>query len=210
MTTHNRVIRNATRAAALVAVLAALGGCHLDMWDQPRYEPLESSALWADGLSARPLVEGTVPYKSSTVGDPLYSGLDATGNFRPGIPFEVTVDVLERGRERFDIFCAQCHGRTGQGNGMIVQRGMKVPPSFHEPRLKAMPEGYYFDVITNGFGVMYPYATRIAPRDRWAVTAYVRALQLSEDARIEDVPPEEREALLNGAASEPHGEEAHG
>jgi cytochrome c553 len=146
------------------------------------------------------------------VGDPLYSGLDAAGNFRPGIPFEVTLDVLERGRERFDIFCAQCHGRTGQGNGMIVQRGMKVPPSFHEPRLKAMPEGYYFDVITNGFGVMYPYATRIEPRDRWAITAYVRALQLSEDGRIEDVRAEERDALLNpdGAEGEPHGEEAHG
>jgi cytochrome c553 len=192
--------------------LAAFAGCHLDMWDQPRYKPLDASALWADGMSARPLVEGTVPYKSSTVGDPLYSGLDAAGNFRPGIPFEVTLDVLERGRERFDIFCAQCHGRTGQGNGMIVQRGMKVPPSFHEPRLKAMPEGYYFDVITNGFGVMYPYATRIEPRDRWAITAYVRALQLSEDGRIEDVPAEERDAMLNpdGAEGEPHGEEAHG
>jgi cytochrome c553 len=201
----------------MCALAAAAAGCHLDMWNQPRYEALEPSTLWADGMSARPLVEGTVPYKTTRVGDPLYSGLDDAGQFRPGLPMEVTMALLERGQERYDIFCAQCHGRTGQGNGMIVQRGMKVPPSFHEPRLRAMPEGYYFDVITNGFGVMYSYASRIEPRDRWAITAYVRALQLSEDASIADVPEAEREALLHGGEAEgaphggdPHGDEAHG
>lgn len=198
-------------AVLLAPLTMILSGCHLDMWNQPRYEPLEPSTFFADGSSARPLVAGTVPYGTAKTGNPLYEYMDAEGNYVDAFPMEITEAVLKRGQERFNIFCAQCHGRTAQGNGMIVQRGMKQPPSFHEDRLKAMNHGYYYDVITNGFGVMYSYATRVTPEDRWAITAYIRALQLSQDARMSDVPETERVVLLNpeSAPAQTTGE-AHG
>jgi len=196
-----RTARSVLRGVAGGVAVLALAGCHLDMWDQPKYKTLSESAFFADGAAARPLVEGVVPFQTTTVRNPRFSGVDEEGAFIPRIPYAVNRAFLERGRERFDIFCAQCHGRTGQGNGMIVQRGMKQPPSLHDPRVKGMPHGYYFDVITNGFGVMYSHATRISPEDRWAITAYIRALQLSQDARLEDVPPDQRDALSETPAA---------
>lgn len=189
--------------------IGALAGCHLDMWNQPKYKTLAASPFFSDGSSARPLVEGVVPYMSSRVGNPLYTGVNPDGTFLGEVPIPVDAALLERGRQRFDVFCAQCHGRTGQANGMIVQRGMKKPVSFHDPRVKGMPHGYFFDVMTNGFGVMYSYAARITPEDRWAITAYIRALQLSQDARIQDVPEVHREELMNPTEA-PADADAHG
>ncbi len=203
--TASRFLRS---LAGGVAVLA-LAGCHLDMWNQPKYKTLAKSEFFADGAAARPLVDGVVPFQVTTERNPRFSGVDEEGAFIPRIPYHVNRAFLERGREQFDIFCAQCHGRTGQGNGMIVQRGMKQPVSLHDPRVKGMPHGYYFDVITNGFGVMYNHAARISPRDRWAITAYIRALQLSQDAHVDDVPQDRRDEL-SGTPNAPAAPNANG
>ncbi|MDW8167442.1 MAG: cytochrome c [Acidobacteriota bacterium] len=127
----------------------------------------------------------------------LYTG-KVRGQLAETFPFPITRSILERGRERYDIFCAPCHGRDGYGEGMIVQRGFRQPSSFHTDRLRQAPVGYFFDVITNGFGTMYSYASRIPPEDRWAIVAYIRALQLSQNARLQDVPPAERRRLTEG------------
>ncbi len=169
-------------------------GCRQDMAEQPRYDPLEASTFFADGQSARPLPPGTVARGYLREDTELYtgkSGKDFTNTF----PFPVTRTVLERGQERYNIFCSPCHDRTGSGNGMIVRRGYTPPPSFHQDRLREAPVGYFFDVITNGFGAMPDYAAQIPPRDRWAIVAYIRALQLSQHATLEDVPAEERAKL---------------
>jgi mono/diheme cytochrome c family protein len=176
-----------------LALLALLGGCR-DMYDQPRYEPLEPSDFFADGRSARPQVEGTVARGQLRLDEHLHFGRVA-GQPAASFPFAVTREVLARGRERFDIFCSPCHGRLGDGTGMAVRRGFQPPPTYHQDRLREAPPGYVFDVITNGFGRMVDLKDRIPPRDRWAVVAYVRALQLSQRARIEDVPDEERRRL---------------
>jgi len=152
-----------------------LSGCGRDMADQPKYEPLESAGFFPDDQSARPLVEGTV-------------ARDAVLEPRPErSPLPVTEAVLNRGRERYDIYCAPCHGRTGDGEGMIPERGFPRPPSYHSERLRNAPDRHYYDVITEGFGVMFSYANRVAPEDRWAIAAYIRALQLSQNATREDV-----------------------
>ncbi|HWP46715.1 MAG TPA: cytochrome c [Candidatus Limnocylindrales bacterium] len=169
-------------------------GCRQDMAEQPRYDPFEASTFFADGQSARPLPPGTVARGYLREDTEFYtgkSGKDFTNTF----PFPVTWTVLERGQERYNIFCSPCHDRTGSGNGMIVRRGYTPPPSFHQDRLREAPVGYFFDVITNGFGAMPDYATQIPPRDRWAIIAYIRALQLSQHARLEDIPAEERAKL---------------
>ncbi|MCS7157936.1 MAG: cytochrome c [Blastocatellia bacterium] len=177
----------------------ALGGsaCRQDMHDQPRYEPLEGSTFFADSRASRPLVEGTVPRGFARMDEHLYTG-KVRGQLAETFPFPITRSILERGRERYDIFCAPCHGRDGYGEGMIVQRGFRQPSSFHTDRLRQAPVGYFFDVITNGFGTMYSYASRIPPEDRWAIVAYIRALQLSQNARLQDVPPAERRRLTEG------------
>lgn len=173
-----------------ILVLFTLAGCNA-MRDQPKYEPLEENDFFSDRRASRPLPAGTIP-RSEGLDDPdQYSPRDANGDLIDSFPFEVTMDVLQRGRERYDIFCAPCHGRDGYGQGMIVQRGFSPPPSLHDQRLRDSPAGYYYEVITNGFGRMYAYNDRIAPRDRWAVIAYIRALQLSQNATENDVPPEE-------------------
>jgi mono/diheme cytochrome c family protein len=170
----------------LLAVLT-LAGCRQDMQDQPRFKPLAESDFYTDLRSARPPVEGTVARGQLHEDSYLYTG--KFGN-NPGdyLPFPVTDDVLARGRERFNIYCAPCHSRTGDGNGMIVQRGFRAPPSYHTERLRKAPLGYFFDVITNGFGAMSEYASQISPRDRWCIVAYIRALQLSQEATMNDVP----------------------
>lgn len=170
----------------LLAVLA-LAGCRQDMHDQPRYKPLAKSDFYADMRSARQPVEGTVA--RGQLHEDIYFYTGKIGN-NPGdyMPFPVTADVLSRGRERFNVYCAPCHSRMGDGNGMIVQRGYRRPPSYHTERLRKAPLGYFFDVMTNGFGAMPDYASQIPPRDRWDIVAYIRALQLSQGATMADVP----------------------
>lgn len=187
--------RRVVKGAGLVALalLPALA-CRQDMHDQPRFEPLESSDFFEDGRSARPYIRGTVARGGLRQDEHLYRGR-VDGELSDTVPFSVTRRTLERGRERFDIFCAPCHGRLGNGQGMIVQRGFRSPPSFHEDRLRDMPVGHFFDVITNGFGTMKDYASRVTVYDRWAIAAYIRALQLSHNATLDDVPTAERQGL---------------
>jgi hypothetical protein len=164
------------------------------MHDQPRFEALEASDFFEDGRSARPQIPGTVARGGLKRDEHLYYGR-VDGELAETLPFPVTRDVLKRGRERFDIFCTPCHGGLGNGEGMIVQRGFRRPPSFHEQRLRDIPVGHFFDVVTNGFGTMIDYSSRIPPKDRWAIAAYIRALQLSQNASLDDAPPSERRSL---------------
>jgi mono/diheme cytochrome c family protein len=165
------------------------------MAEQPRYDPLEPSTFFADGQSARPPVAGTVAREEPLQNDtPLYTG-KVGEKFADAFPFPATLAVLKRGQERFDIFCSPCHSRLGDGDGMIVRRGYTRPPSFHGDRLREAPAGYFFTVITNGFGAMPSYAAQIPPQDRWAIIAYIRALQLSQHATLAEVPPEEQRKL---------------
>jgi hypothetical protein len=172
-------------------------GC-ADMKDQPRIEPLEASRFYADGASARLPVEGTVARGQLRLDDHFYRGLDADGKFTSRYPMPLTLAVLERGRERYDIFCSPCHDFNGDGLGMIVRRGFKRPPSFHEERLRQSPHGYYFDVISHGFNEMSSYASQIEVADRWAIVAYVRALQLRRESSIAALPAELAERLRQG------------
>jgi mono/diheme cytochrome c family protein len=157
------------------------------MHDQPRFKPLARSDFFPDMRSARPPVEGTVARGQWHEDTYFYSG--KVGN-QPGdaIPFSVSQEVLARGQERFNIYCSPCHSRLGDGNGMIAQRGFRPPPSFHTDRLRKAPLGYFYGVITNGFGAMPEYASQVPPRDRWDIVAYIRALQLSQNATTADVP----------------------
>jgi len=183
------------KAILLVSGLLSGGACSPDMSRQPRYNPLATSDFYADGRSARPALEGTVARGRLRTDDRYYRGR-VGGALVGNVPIPVTRDVLERGRERYQIFCTPCHDRTGTGNGIVVQRGFRQPPSFHLDRLRDAPDGHFFDVMTNGFGAMASYASRVDVGDRWAITTYIRALQLSQSARLEDVPEAEREKLL--------------
>ena len=178
----------------VLAVCVVLAGCSRGMEDQPKVKPFEPSDFFSDGRSARPLVAGTVARGHLEL-DPLLDTGKEGGQDAREFPFPVTRAVLERGRERYDIFCAVCHDRAGTGEGMIVKRGFPRPPSFHTDRLRNAPLGHFFDVITHGFGRMYPYNDRIKVEDRWAIVAYIRALQLSQHAELADVPSTERAAL---------------
>lgn len=173
-------------------------GCELRqrMFDQPKYEPLERSTFFADGLSARQPVPGTVARGQLRLDTHLHLGT-IEGELAETLPTSIELDyeLLKRGRERYDIFCAPCHDRTGRGNGMIVQRGLKQPPSMHEDRLREAPIGHFFDVMTNGFGVMYSYSSRIPEEDRWAIAAYIRALQFSQNAEFDQLPAEDQRQL---------------
>jgi len=174
--------------------MLAGSACRRDMHDQPKYIPLRESTFFADARSARPFVPGTIA-RGQLREDPLLytgkiNGADATV-----FPFPVDDRVMARGRERFDVFCSPCHGRTGQGDGMVVRRGYRRPPTFHQDRLRDSPFGHFFDVITNGFGAMPDYASQIGAEDRWKIIAYVRALQVSEHASLAEVPAERRQSL---------------
>ena len=171
--------------AALSVV--AVAGCRQDMHNQPKYRPLRGTAFFADGSSSRPLVEGTVPRGTLQQNDAFFTGKSGNAPVRE-LPFKVDEAVLSRGQERFDIFCTPCHDGTGRGRGMVVQRGFKQPPSFHDERLRNAEAGYFFDVMTNGFGAMPDYRMQLSARDRWAVIAYIRALQLSQHAATTDIP----------------------
>jgi len=178
--------------AAVLLALAASSGCRQDMQDQPKYIPLRPGDFFADGRSERPLIEGTVARGHLDDDAAYYTGKGPDGKPLDTFPFPVTRDVIERGQQRFNIYCSPCHGRLGNGDGMIVRRGFRHPPSYHIDRLRNAPNGYIYDVIANGFGAMPDYAAQVEPRDRWAIVAYVRALQLSQNASINDVAAEAR------------------
>ncbi len=177
----------------LLLLMMVAAGCR-DMHEQPKGDPLESSSMFDDGMLARPLVEGVVPRGMLREDAIFYTGRDG-GQWVTTVPTPVTRKLLNRGQERYNIFCSPCHNHTGDGQGMIVLRGLTAPPSFHEERMRTAPDGHIYDVITNGFGRMFPYAQRIPPEDRWAIVAYVRALQLSHNATLDDVPAEIRQQL---------------
>jgi mono/diheme cytochrome c family protein len=171
----------------LIAMLFATAGCRLDMHIQPYYRPLAKSDFFADNRSARLPVDGTVARGDLHEDTYFYTGKIGAG-VGDYMPFAVTEQDLARGRERFNIYCTPCHGRVGDGNGFIPSRGFRRPPSYHIDRLRKAPIGYFFDVMTNGFGVMPDYASQIPPRDRWCIAAYIRALQLSQNASQADIP----------------------
>ena len=181
-------------AGFCLVMLVMLTACRRDMFHQPRGKPLGESDFFADGAASRPIPPHTVARGFLEDDDAFYKGMIGT-NLVSEFPFPITRQVLERGQERFDIYCAVCHGRTGEGNGMIPQRGFPVPPSYHIDRLREAPVGHFYDVMTRGYGVMYSYASRVEPADRWAIAAYIRALQLSQNASLADATPAERKEL---------------
>lgn len=194
-------VRTISISRSLAALCGAtcvllLAGCSLkqDMALQPYNRPLSPSDFFTDGRSERPLVENTVA--RGTLADEALFVSKESNNF----PLPVNQELLERGEGRYKIFCTPCHGLQGDGNGMISMRGMKHPPTFHDDRLRKSPNGYFYDVITNGFGAMYGYSAQIPPRDRWAIVAYVRALQLSRNVKASELSPELRERLMHPPA----------
>jgi mono/diheme cytochrome c family protein len=188
-------MRPMAKSWRLLAICFCLFGCQQKMADQPRYKPLQKSDFFEDQSASRPLVEGTVARGQLNADDQFYTG-KISGEPAKNFPFPIDRQMLLRGQERFNIFCSPCHDRVGGGQGMIVRRGYRPPPSFHIDRLRAAPPGHFFDVMSHGFGAMPDYAEQIAPEDRWAIVAYIRALQLSQHAEIGDVPESERPALL--------------
>ena len=184
-------------ASGILILATLLAGCRQDMQDQPKYIPLRPSTFFADSRSERPLVEGTVARGHLYADTAFYTG-SVAGKPVEAFPFAITRDVLDRGQQRFNIYCSPCHDRLGTGQGMVVLRGFRQPPSYHIDRLRKAPVGYIFGVITEGIGPMPDYAAQIEPYDRWAIVAYVRVLQLSQDASINDVPQAARAQLLTG------------
>jgi hypothetical protein len=182
-----------------------VAGCRLDMHIQPKYLTYEPTNFFGDGRSERQPVTGTVARGQLRLDELLYTGKE-NGVLADKFPFLITRADLERGRERYNIYCTPCHDYTGQGDGMIVQRGFPPPPSFHIERLRTAPAGHFFDVMTNGFGSMYSYAARVEPEDRWRITAYVRALQASRHGTIDDVPLAERQTLTQSASGAAGGQ----
>jgi mono/diheme cytochrome c family protein len=195
---RKRKTKRSLSLAILYAVSVAFASsCVQQMASQPHERPLQRSAFFADGQSARPAVFGTVPsgYTRNNM------RVEATQTFDPNaqeLPFPLTREVLERGQERFNIYCAVCHARTGEGDGQVVRRGFSRPPSYHIDRLRAAPLGHFFDVMTNGYGAMPRYDAQVSTDDRWAIAAYIRALQLSHNATLDDVPPDKRAQLQQG------------
>lgn len=185
--TRSRHARRAVCLAGLLTMVVAGAACRQDMHDAPRYDPLEASDMFSDGASARPLVEGTVA-RGHLSDDTLLTSGKIDGQLANQFPFAITRADLDRGEERFNIYCSPCHGRTGEGNGMVVQRGYRQPPSYHIERLRQAPAGHFFDVMTNGFGVMPDYKAQVPVDDRWRIVAYIRALQLSHQGTTADVP----------------------
>jgi mono/diheme cytochrome c family protein len=178
----------------IFGVSLTTAACAQYMARQPYYRPLEPSASFANGTSAQEPPPGTVAQGQLQDDALLFRGQE-NGNLAAEFPFPVTRDVLDRGRERYTIYCVPCHGEAGTGNGLVVRRGFTRPPSFHTDQLRNAPVGHFFDVITNGFGAMPSYASQVPARDRWAIIAYIRALQLSQHATLDDVPPPARAQL---------------
>ncbi len=191
---HSGAIDQWAAGLASILLIAAVCGCRRDMQDQPRYQPLQASRFFTNGRSARPVPAGTVARDELDLLNPVHTG-EMHGEFLQTIPVPVTRGVLLRGEERYNIYCSPCHSRIGDGNGMITRRGVKWPANLHSDRLRQAPPGYLFQVITHGYGAMMSYQNQIDVSDRWAIVAYVRALQLSRNATVADVPPANRAAL---------------
>lgn len=207
--------RRRLTAGLLGLVLLLAVGCRQDMHDQMKYEPLEGSTLFSDGTSARPFPIHTVARGSLGETDTSRTGVLADGSFALELPMALDEQVLERGEERFNIYCSPCHDRTGSGRGMIVQRGFAQPPTFHQDRLREMPVGYLFDVASNGYGQMSGYKSQVKASDRWAITAWIRVLQRSQNVQLSSLSEQERryveegKSLLEVADKGSHGE-GHG
>jgi mono/diheme cytochrome c family protein len=176
-------------------LLLLFAACRQEMADQPRYDPLEASKFFPDGQSARPLVEGTVARGQLRDDEQFFNGGTDT-TVATEFPWPVTIEVLHRGQERYNIYCTPCHDQLGSGNGMIVRRGYSRPPSLHSELLNKQPVGHLFRVITKGVGAMPSYGVQITAQDRWAIIAYIKALQLSQNAKLDDVPEPKRDQLL--------------
>ncbi len=197
-------LRTDLRASWLVALASfalVSSGCRMDMHLQPKYLPYDATTFFPDGRSERQPVPGTVARGQLRTDELFYTGRE-NGVAVDKFPFPITRADLERGRERFNVYCTPCHDYTGSGRGMIVERGFPQPPSYHIDRLRDAPVGHFYEVITNGFGAMYSYAARVEPADRWRIAAYIRVLQLSQNARIDDVPEPERQKLATGSAEQ--------
>jgi cytochrome c553 len=177
-----------------LALALTLSACGRNMVDTPRAEALEGSRFFADGAAARPLPENTLSRERGAVDPVFFTGQDENG-LATELPVELTADLVLRGQERYNIFCTPCHGYDGRGDGIVVQKGFVQPTSFHAQRLLDQPVGYYVGAITNGFGRMYSYASRVPPEDRWAIASYIKALQLSQNASVDDVPADVLERL---------------
>jgi mono/diheme cytochrome c family protein len=184
------------RALPMLVIALLLAACRPDMMNQPKAKPLSESDFFSNQANARPVPPHTVERGDARENAAFYTGL-TNGTYVTQLPVKLTPELLARGRERFDAMCAECHDRTGSGSGMVVQRGFPQPPSYHVPRLRNAPIGHFFDVITNGYGVMYSYATRVEPEDRWAIAAYIRALQLSHNIKASELTLDEQQKLEN-------------
>jgi hypothetical protein len=185
----------------LISVLT-LVGCREDMQNQPRYKPYAATDFFGDRRSARPVVEGTVARGQLRIDSARYTG-KVNGEEVAEFPFPITRADILRGQERFNIYCSPCHSRIGDGNGMVVRRGFRQAASYHTQRLIQAPVGHFFDVITNGYGAMPSYAARVESDDRWRIAAYIRVLQLSENASLNDVPGDQRANLDAGPVTPP-------
>lgn len=186
-----RQLQRTGLALGLAAVAFAASGCHTDMWRQPKHDPLDESEFFADGQANRPLVPGTIARDHLREDDAYFTAVK-DGKWMDDLPMPLTMELLKRGQERFNIYCTPCHGRLGDGDGMISRRGFKLRRpvgNYHTDRLRKMPLGHFYDVITNGYGTMFSYASRVEPQDRWAIAAYIRALQLSQHAAVTDADP---------------------
>ncbi len=201
------------RNLMLLSICCAAGCRYGDMYDQPRYEPFDASSFFDDGLSSRPLVDGVVPRHGDparTLSQAYETGRSRDGEFVDELPIALDEALLRRGGNRFQIYCAICHGSDGAGRGTIVERGFSPPPALYDPKVVNQPVGYYYDVITHGHGAMYGYAARIGTPDRWAIAAFLRALQLSQRADIASLSDGDREklqALPREPARNPEGTE---
>ena len=193
------------RRAVFLLCLCCVAACEQakqDMYDQPKYKPFARSELFADGNSSRPLPESSVPYSngpfagtsSGRIGTDSVGEDIAASNAKTN-PYPATMQLLRRGQERYEIYCMPCHSPVGDGDGLIARRGFPHPPSYHLERLRQAPDRHFFDVISKGYGIMYSYADRVAPPDRWAIVAYIRVLQLSQNADAKNLPPDAREHL---------------
>ncbi len=191
--------------ACLGAVVMLVAGCRLDMHIQPKYLPYEPTDFFGDGRSERQPVPGTVARGQLRLDELMFTGRE-NGVVVDKFPFPITRADLDRGRERYNVYCTPCHDYTGMGQGMIVQRGFPQPPSYHIQRLRDAPAGHFFEVMTNGFGAMYSYAARVEPADRWSIAAYIRVLQLSRNATIQDVPEADKQKLTQQSAGQASGQ----
>jgi hypothetical protein len=200
-----RLLVRALNAIAIGAVALLLFGCRLDMHVQPKYLPYEPTDFFGDGRSERQPVPGTVARGQLRLDELMFTGRE-NGVVMDKFPFPITKADLDRGRERYNVYCTPCHDYSGTGRGMIVQRGFPQPPSYHIQRLRDAPAGHFYEVITNGFGAMYSYAARVEPADRWRIAAYIRVLQLSRNATIQDVPESARQNLSQLPAEQTPGQ----